>query len=381
VNQMSSASDLPPQEDYNTPAPDNDWSLYPQVIKALEEQRNRLARAERMYQAGEASDLDPRQLLRTAQERIRRALPELAQLAGDGTPVDVTVRDLIADYWNQVKQRKDTATTGFKTLNDALSGGLEAKRLVGVLGMPNCGKTTFVHQVADHIAEAGRPVLYVTSEDSPSVLLAKTLARIGQVNYNAVLKGWPTEEQKINRALAAQLDRKSSDRLRYLDASNGASLDAIRDKAAAHFAQYQDAERGGPGVLVVDYLQRLARSLKARTGQSADLREVVTNLTEWLRALACDLDCCVIVVSAQNRANYGRSGGASAMASAKESGDIEYTCDVMLSLVEDDDKHRVAPAGMTAILLNVEKNRQGKRGVGIPLDFWPDRQQFTEVER
>lgn len=375
-----SSSELPPNEDYSTPTLGDDWALYPQAIAALTDQRKRLAIALRTYEAGEGGDLDPRQLLRTAQERIRRALPELAQLAGDGTPVDVTVRDLIADYWNQVKQRKNTATTGFKTLNDALSGGLEAKRLIGVLGMPNCGKTTFVHQVSDHIAEAGRPVLYVTSEDSPSVLFAKTLARIGQVNYNAVLKGWQAEEKKINAALAEQIDRKSSDRLRYLDASNGASLDYIKDKAAAHFAQYQDSKSGGgPGVLVIDYLQRLARSLKARTGQSSDLREVVTNLTEWLRALACELDCTVIAVSAQNRANYGRSGNAGAMASAKESGDIEYTCDVMLSLVEDDSKNRVAPAGMTAILLNVEKNRQGKRGTGIPLDFWPDRQQFTEV--
>ena len=74
---------------------------------------------------------------------------------------------------------------------------------------------------------------------------------------------------------------------------------------------------------------------------------------------------------------YTRSESTGAMASAKESGDIEYTCDVLMALTEDKDKNRVVPVGRTAILLHIDKNRQGQRGKSISLDFWADRQQFT----
>src|SRR5207248_1103746 len=115
--------------------------------------------------------------------------------------VDIAMPDLLADYWIRVERRKLCAPTGFKSLNDALGGGLESQRLVVLLGAPNSGKTTLVHQMADHIADSGRPVLYVTSEDSPHDLMCKTLARVGQVNYTAVKKGWPSEHIKIREAL------------------------------------------------------------------------------------------------------------------------------------------------------------------------------------
>lgn len=365
--------------DSTTIAQTQEWSGYPEIIKTLTGHRDHLAKLLRIYESGEANALDPRKELQTVRSKVQQALSHLA-MTPDGTPLDVSVRDLVGDYWQMVATRKNTATTGFASLNDALSGGFEAQRLVGLLGAPNCGKTTFAHQIADFIADSGRPVLYVTSEDTPSALLAKTLARIGNINYTAVLKGWDTEKDKINKALAQQLDRLSSDRLRYLDAISGVSLDTIREKAESHFKSFNNSEqKGGPGVLVIDYLQRLARSTKTRTGQG-DLRETVTMLTEWLRALACDLNCTVVAITAQNRASYDRSekGG---MASAKESGDIEYTCDVMLALTEDKDKYRSAPPGQTPITLHVDKNRQGRRGQQIALNFWPDRQQFTEVEK
>lgn len=370
--------DQTPPTAENYIASGNEWMQVKRVIEELTHQRDKLAKSHRKYEAGEGNELDPLRELQIAQDAIRKAIPDLARVAPDsGTPSDIVVRDLAAAYWDQVKQRKNTVTTGFKALNDVLSGGIESKRLVGVLGAPNTGKTTFVHQIADHIACSGRPVLYVTSEDTPSALFAKTLARIGGISYTAVLKGWESEKFKIDRALAMQVDRQSTDRLHYLDATNGVTLDIIRDKAGAHFASYTEQNAGGPGVLVVDYLQRIARAVKTMGRLNTDLREVVTLVTERLRTLACELDCGVIAIAAQNRMGYTRSESMGAMASAKESGDIEYTCDVLMALTEDKDKNRTVPVGRTAILLNIDKNRQGQRGKSIPLDFWADRQQFT----
>jgi replicative DNA helicase len=351
----------------------DELALTERAIEVLTRQRDKLSQAKRGYLDGDEVDLLEARL------KARRVLDLVLPLTvtPESIPLEYSVQDLLRDYWNQVSKRKNTAATGFTRLNEVMSGGIEDGRLVVVLGAPNTGKTTFVHQMSDHIANSGRPVLYVTSEDSPSALLAKTLARIGELQYTAVLKGWEKERAKIDAALAQQFERVSSTRLRYLDASNGIDMLTIREKAAAHFANYPQEQGGGPGVLVVDYLQRIARAIKSRGNVSADLREVVTMVAEQLRALAGELHCGVIAIASQNRAGYTR-GESGSMASAKESGDIEYTCDVLMALGEDKDRKKAVPH-LTPISLYVDKNRQGQRGQVIGLDFWPDRQQFTEV--
>jgi replicative DNA helicase len=379
-NQMSEQTPSA-SENYNPDS--NEWAQVQRVKDELTRQRDKLAKSHRMYEAGESDGLDPLCELRSVQDAIRKAMPNLAQAGLESGPTDVLVRDLITDYWEQVEQRKNTVSTGFGALDDILSGGIESRRLICVLGAPNTGKTTFVHQVADSIACSGRPVFYVTSEDSPIALFSKTLPRIGGdtlgLSYTAVLKGWKSKESEINVALAMQMDRPSTDRLCYLDATNGLTFDVIREKARAHFARYTAENGGGPGILVVDYLQRIARSVKAMSGLSADLRETVSTLTDRLRALAYELNCGVIAIASQNRMGYTRSESTGAMASAKESGDVEYTCDVLMALTED--KDRTAPKGMTAIKLHVDKNRQGQRGKIVNLNFYPDRQQFTKAEQ
>jgi replicative DNA helicase len=130
-------------------------------------------------------------------------------------------------------------------------------------------------------------------------------------------------------------------------------------------------------VLVVDYLQRVARAqLSAGRGGARDLREAVTTLTEQLRDLARALNCTVIAIASQNRVSG--YGNANALTSAKESGDVEYTADVLLSLAEE--KTRVAPLRCEARTLSIVKNRLGPQ-TAIALDWRADWQQFTEVAK
>jgi len=317
-------------------------------------------------------------------EVLRRALETAAQQVEGQVLEQFTAGELNRDYWTQVKKRRDAAPTGFSKLDDALGGGLEAQRLKVILGAPGSGKTTFTNQLVTNIADSGRPVFYVTSEDSPFTLLAKTLSRIGDVNYTAVLKGWENAAEKINAALRIHAEKLSTERLRYLDASNGVGLDSIKKVAVSHFEMYR--EDGGQGVLVIDYLQRMARAQRGNT--LMELRQRVTQLTEELRVVAKELDCCVIALASQNRASgYGASNG-SALSSAKESGDIEYTADVIMSLAEDkrdakNGRQQKMVGGSSVVrpwLLCIDKNRLGQNDLKIELDWRADRQQFTTVE-
>jgi replicative DNA helicase len=291
----------------------------------------------------------------------------------DHTVTESSIEDLLAGYWDRVKKRNVAAPTGLHSLDMALGGGFQAKRLVTLLGAPGGGKTSLANQIAERVAEE-RPVLYVTSEDTPDVLLSKTLARIGDVDYGAVLYGNEKRRAEINRAIAKLAERPSASRLRYLDLTAGfISLDELRDRAQAHFQGSP-----GPGLLVVDYLQRMARAIRESAGVK-ELREAVTQLTERLRALACELDCCVLAIASMNRASgYGKNGEQSALTSAKESGDIEFTSDVLMALCEDNPVKREI-SFIEPRLLRIDKNRQGATKV-IKLDWRGDRQQFTIAE-
>ena len=322
------------------------------------------------HNAGSLTGDTLRQMLEVAANNARRDYPPEQSSAITEASVD----ELLAGYLGRLAVRKVAAPTGLGKLDTALNGGFQAKRLVTLLGAPGGGKTSLANQWSEKVASE-RPVFYVTSEDSPDILLAKSLARIGGVNYGDVLYG--RDEAGIKRAMAQLADRPSARNLRYLDVSSGMiTLDELRDRAAAHFEG-----RPGPGLIVVDYLQRMARAVRDSAG-TKELREAVTALTEKLRAIACELNCCVLAVASMNRqSNYSKVSDENALASAKESGDIEYTADVMMVLTEDSaNNKRITASFIEPRVLRIAKNRQGPVS-SIKLDWRADRQMFTEVAK
>ena len=354
-----------PQDDTTDNETSPKWSK-------IEAAQNYLAKVLRQHDGGRQIEADD--ILR----KVEAMLAEKSAEAETKAPPDIASGAI--DYWGHVAKRKSTVGTSLAGLDTILGGGLEPQRLMVLLGAPGGGKTTLANQMAVHAADSGRPVFYVTSEDIPFNLLAKTLARQSQTSYTAILKGYKDQWESIEQALKTYQQSKAATHLRYLDATMGTTLSTIKERAAAHFEQFKE---GGNGILVIDYLQRLARSLSAYREGKQDLRLAVTALSEELRAIATGLDCCVIALAAQSRASgYGNGNGAgkNALASGKESGDIEYTADTVMAIVDDEMRTMQVP-WLQAKVLRVDKNRQGPAGdnCALNLDWYAERQQFTEA--
>jgi replicative DNA helicase len=351
-----------PGDDYSAPA-----------LQALADALHQMQKEQRKVQAEGADPAAINALLTSARGAFATLCADYVGQSAELAPM-MTLGDLAAQYWEQVKVSKKAAKTGMDDLDTVLGGGFQPGRLMVLLGAPGSGKTTLANQIAEEIANDGRPVVYVTSEDPPEVLLAKTLARLGGLHYGAVLGGYASMRDAINEKLEMIRQRQSASRLLYIHDTGRLSLEEIQERARRHFARYPESENGGPGLLVVDYLQRFARSLRVGIwrGLGLDLREAVTLLTERLRAVCLDLDCSILALGSQSRASgYGNGDGA--LMSAKESGDIEYTADVMMVLGKSD---KQGAPGHKLVPLQMAKNRQGDTST-LTLDWYGERQQFT----
>jgi replicative DNA helicase len=342
-----------PRDEYTTHT--KQW----EALKALQANLAKLVRA-----AGESVPENADEILK----QTRIALDAIAAMARDEKTGTATLGQVVDRYWDTLTQQKEAASTGLDRLDAALGGGFQPGKLVALLGGPGVGKTTLANQIAEHVANSGRPVAYLTMEDTPHLLLCKTVARLSGVNYSNVQRPDSSNSERIRTALADVSARTSASRLLYLDEFVDTS--ELQDAAGAHFAQYAD---GSQGLLVVDYLQRIAR---AGAGDR-EMRIAVGALTDQLRTLARSLDCSVLALVSQNRAGY-ESDGDKVMTSAKESGDIEYGCDVVMALIKD--KDRQAPIGREARKLFLAKNRQGEADRPVLLDWSGGRQMFTTVD-
>ena len=240
-------------------------------------------------------------------EAIIRAVKkggESLALAASASPtqrkIQSTLGDLTRVYWEKANELSNPVGTGIAGLDRVMSGGLHAGRLLVLLAGPGAGKTSLANQIAEHVSWKGRPVVYVSTEEAIGTLQGKTLARLGRINYSDVLRGTEACRAKIDAGLALMVARESAERLLYLEES-GADLESMKEIAMEHFGRYNEDNGGGPGVIVIDYLQKMARAICKATGQ--EMRVVVGTLCEDLRSMARMLNCTVIVLGALNRAS------------------------------------------------------------------------------
>lgn len=219
-------------------------------------------------------------------------------------------------------------STGLSGLDDALDGGL--RRGLYVMGaISSMGKTTLTVQIADYIARSGRPVLFVTIEQSARELVCMSVSRMmGESDFKASSREIMSSERRgawrggMHGALldaCARYTEEIAPNLRILEGTNQPSVGQIGTVARA-----MSEHDGIPPVVFIDYLQLLAAPGERDSEKQATDKNIMA-----LRQLSRDARTPVFVISSLNRASYS---GCIGMDSFKESGAIEYGADVLLGL-------------------------------------------------
>jgi replicative DNA helicase len=314
---------------------------------------------------------------RPSGDQLNAALRDfLAYAAGDDAPL-MPAASLTDSILADLDQRRAAHVagrvilghaTGFATLDDVL-GGLEPQRLTVLMAEPGAGKTTFSNQLAYTVAASGAPVLFVSFENTPAALTLRHLARLAGKKVTDVERG------KTDPAALAPARRRFDDAagtLYYLAGTKTTTVATIRGHVERLRAWHPDA---GHPLVVIDYLQRLART--GSIGRADDARLRVGSISQELTDLARDTGAHVWAISSVNRGAYGKDKAKPTLASAKESGDIEFDADAALTLAKPENGAILPRVGKDEFALAVVKNRHGKGGALTVLRDW-DTLEFSE---
>ena len=259
-------------------------------------------------------------------------------------PPDKPEADLIDGFMADLENPTPGYRTGFKFL-DFLTNGLKPGVFV-IAAPPSAGKTTFVKQLADQVAEfnEGIPVLFLSYEQSAGELRTKTLARLSrkenQLIREAKIKGQAIED-------AAEKYKGFGRQLKIIEADFHHNVGMIR-----LLAQREKHLTGKAPVIVIDYLQVVPVADPALK----DKRAEVDFLVSELRRLARDIGSPIVAVSSMPRSEYKHVK----MSGFKESGGIEYGTDIAAIM---DVKAEAGDVSERDIDLAVIKNRNGRRKI------------------
>lgn len=256
----------------------------------------------------------------------------------------------------------DPVRTGIGGLDEVLGGGLMPGSVTVIGATSSSGKTTFSLQVANTIAMSGKPVLFVTIEQTPTELVAKSIA-------------WASSRltgKKTGRDVLTAIGMRSRlERPRWTLEQNGAMVDACnwyaeniaqrmrfmhsdeRPKVAQiwNMAELMLVEFGQPPAVFLDYLQLL------NCGDERDVRLATDENIRELRSMAQAMKTPVWVVSSIGRGAYY---GTVDLGSYKESSGVEYGADVALGLQPRDMAEATESARTEAMQRSAGKKRDAE---------------------
>lgn len=284
------------------------------------------------------------------------------------------------EFLHRIKEGRNAKTysTGLKALDKALNGGLR-EGLYCIGAMSGFGKTTLVLQIADTIAAAGDDVLYISLEMSADELTAKSISRrtyqqcieygasresllaVARTTLDVLRCDIATQAQSKTFMEAATAYTEHEAKCLYIvEGMQGVNASKVRQLVKQHQQRH-----GRPPVVFIDYMQLLTI---ADTTQNTDKQKMDAAI-KALKDISRDFKIPVVAISSMNRASYD---GDLNMASFKESGNIEYTADVLLALeaaIPDDCKGDTKDAKKKRLAVFKKNNARQCQGEPVKVDI------------
>ena len=248
--------------------------------------------------------------------------------------------DEFNEYINDQDKHKPVST-GILALDKALDGGFYKKNLVILGAISSLGKTTLALQIADNMAKSGNDVLIFSLEMAKEELIAKSLSRLSFLkayDHHYTALALSTREVMTGKGLLSDNTPNNQRQQFYSEAleeykNNLAShiyitecddtldinIKTIDEKIKRHIAITNKKP-----FVVIDYLQ-IIQDTDKYINDKQKIDKVLSNL----KRIARENDIIIFLISSLNRGAYTQE---ISLDSFKDSGNIEYTADILLGL-------------------------------------------------
>ena len=283
------------------------------IVKEKSELRRLMETAENVFHAAQEGSKSPAEIIASYQ----RMLEEINR-AGSPTKDTAFVDYFAAAFDLDIAEMKEYTDrkTGFENI-DAVQFFTPGLYVIGAT--PAAGKTTFCWQLLEQLARKGESCIYCSYEMSRLELFSKSLAReLFKRNENTCL----TAAQIRRGGWSVELDYAREDFLKSeIDLHVLELQDETVDDLLTLLKSLCAKKKKAP-VVCLDYLQIVPTN---RESTKLGIDDAVRKLKKFQR----DTNTTFIVISSFNRTNYAQSVS---FESFKESGNIEYTADVVWAL-------------------------------------------------
>ena len=261
--------------------------------------------------------------------------------------------------------------SGFTAL-DRMTSGFQNSDLVILAARPSMGKSALMLNIAQNAAiKQHKRVVIFSLEMSSEQLGMRLLAMEARVELSKMRNGTLTQEDwdDVNGAI-----QRFSEADLVIDDTPGIGVMEMRNKC-----RRLDQEKK-IDLIMVDYLQMMSAD-KAAGGENR--QQEVSQISRYLKQLARELRCPVIVLSQLSRAVEQRQGDKRPILSdLRESGAIEQDADVVMFLFNEDyynrNKEGYEPKNLCEVLL--AKQRMGETGK-VVLGWQPRFTKFVNIVR
>lgn len=277
--------------------------------------------------------------------------------------LDVIVQDVIAAL--KLRGTTPELPTGLPLLDKAI-WGLHRGEVTILAARPGEGKTSMALQIAYHLAQQGKRVLFVSLEMSREQLVERLLVQITQVDAWTLRTG--QDLAPMLERLGAMNGLFKTLKLRVVDGIGYtmSQLQHLLNEVAEHAG-------GAPDVLVLDFIQLIALE------HGMQKFDAIAEYLRSLKELGVRYNMATLICSQINRESGKNAKSKPRLENLKGSGSLEELADCVLMCWWQELGTEENPQGLKYWLL-VEKQRNGPPGQMIPMRFDKEKLTFYSAE-
>lgn len=281
----------------------------------------------------------------------------------------VHVRDVLADHDEKLnKRREQKGLVGVKTAGtdlDKLTGGHQRQDLIIVAARPSIGKTAFVLHTIVKAAESGVTCALFSVEMPAEKISERMISQLGHIDGNKIKTGL-LDSDDWSKYTGARSELHNLPIL--IDDTPSITVQEIGSKVKSLKKKHENL------LICIDYLQLISGGKKF-----ASTQEEVKFISKYLKRIARENDCPVIVISSLSRSCEQRQDKRPMLSDLRDSGQIEYDADDVIFLYRDDYYNQESEK-KNVVEIILAKGRNTGTGV-VEMVYMKNYSKFIDMDR